>query len=558
MTIVDYGYEFRISFGFDNRFKSKVADVKTLPEHRWMASDKYWKIPAKYDMEVQQLAQKYRANVIHADQMAAEITGDIAPLPELDMTIGLLANIKGELRHYQEQGVARGLELKKYINGDEQGLGKTFQSIATLVAAELKGEDVFPALVICPATLKSNWQREWEKFSNKKALILTDKTLNTWHIYWQTGVAQVFIINYESLKKFFVQSMPKKGKDSKSKDIVMRDTINLYKSVVIDELHRCKDPNTLQSKLCIRIGLGKNYRIGLTGTAVKNKPADLWPQLAIIGQLHKFGDKKQFLDRYCEGGRGSNNLRELNFLLNKYCFFRREKKEVAKDLPEKQRQTILCDITTRPEYERVKADLVLWLRQNGFTQGQINQKMKGEALVKMNALRRISARGKINEVQEFVQEIMDAGEKLVLFCNLHEIVDEVKRLFPSAVTITGRDSTDARQRHIDAFQNDDKTQLIICNIQAAGVGITLTRSSRVAFVEFPWTYADTVQCEDRCHRIGQVNNVMCTYFLGQDTIDERVFELIMEKKDIANAITGGTDSMEMAIVDKTFSLFTEL
>ncbi len=558
MTIVDYGNEFHISFGYDSYFKSKVADVKLLPEYKWMFKEKYWRIPSQYDMEVKLLGQKYRAHMIHADQMAAETTGEIAPLPELDMTVGLLAALKGTLMHYQEQGVAQGLQLKKFINGDEPGLGKTFQAIATLVAADLRGEAVFPALIICPSTIKINWQREWEKFSSKKAMVLSDKTLNTWHIYWKTGVCQVFIVNYESLKKFFVQSMPKKGKDAKSKDIVMRDSINLYNSVVIDELHRCKDPSTLQSKLCIRIGLGKNYRIGLTGTPVKNKPADLWPQLAIIGQLHKFGDKKQFLDRYCEGGRGANNLRELNYLLNKHCFFRREKKDVLSDLPEKQRQTILCEITTRPEYERVKQDLLTWLRQNGFTNGQIDKKMRGEALVKMNALRRISARGKLNEVQEFAQEIIDAGEKLVLFCNLHEIVDEVKRLFPSAMTVTGNDSLEIRQQHIDSFQNDPKKQLIICNIQAGKEGITLTASSRVAFIEYPWTYADSVQCEDRCHRKGQTNNVMCTYFLGQNTIDERVFELIMEKKDMANTITGGTDSMEMSIVDRISTLFNEL
>lgn len=558
MIIVDHGHEFRISFGYDNYFKNKVADIKSIPEYKWMYNEKYWRIPSKYEMEVKQLGAKYRAQIIHADQMAPETTGDITPLPELDMTIGLFAALKGTLMHYQEQGVARGVDLKKFINGDEPGLGKTFQAIATLVAAELKGEEVFPALVVCPSTIKINWVREWEKFSNKKAMVLSDKTLNTWHIYWNTGVCQVFIVNYESLKKFFVQSMPKKGKESKSKDIIMKPNINLFKSVIIDELHRCKDPSTLQSKLCIRIGLGKNYRIGLTGTPVKNKPADLWPQLAIIGQLHRFGDKKQFLERYCEDGRGANNLRELNYLLNQYCFFRREKKDVLKDLPEKQRQTILCEITTRPEYERVKQDLLTWLRQNGFTNGQINKKMKGEALVKMNALRKISAKGKINEVREFAQEIIDAGEKLVLFCNLHEIVDEVKKIFPSAVTITGKDTMESRQRHIDAFQADPKTQLIICNIQAAGVGLTLTSSSRVAFIEFPWTYADSVQCEDRCHRKGQTNNVMCTYFLGQNTIDERVFELIMEKKDIANTITGGTDEMEMAIVDRISTLFNEL
>ena len=161
----------------------------------------------------------------------------------------------------------------------------------------------------------------------------------------------------------------------------------------------------------------------------------------------------------------------------------------------------------------------------------------------------------MNEVKEFVNEVLEAGEKLILFCNLHEIVDECLSIWPHAVTITGRDDMNKRQRHIDAFQKDPNCQLIICNHKAAGVGITLTASSRVAFIEYPWTYADCVQCEDRAHRIGQVNNVMCTYFLGQDTVDERMWEIIEEKMHIGNTITGASDEMQMDMVDKTMNLF---
>ena len=162
----------------------------------------------------------------------------------------------------------------------------------------------------------------------------------------------------------------------------------------------------------------------------------------------------------------------------------------------------------------------------------------------------------MNEVKEFVNEVIEGGEKLILFCNLHSIVDQCLQIWPDAVTVTGRDDTNKRQRHIDAFQNDPGCKLIICNHKAAGVGITLTASSRVAFIEYPWTYSDCVQCEDRAHRIGQKNNVMCTYFLGQNTVDERMWELIIEKMTVGNTITGATDMMEnIEQVDKTISLF---
>lgn len=178
-------------------------------------------------------------------------------------------------------------------------------------------------------------------------------------------------------------------------------------------------------------------------------------------------------------------------------------------------------------------------------------------MVKMGELKKISARGKLNEVKDFVSEVLDSGEKLILFAIHHEIVDAIVNEFPGAVTVTGRDSQELKQANIDSFQNNPKTQLIVCNIKAAGVGITLTASSRVAFIEYPWTYADCVQCEDRAHRIGQTNNVMCTYFLGQKTIDEDLYRMIQEKRHVANTITGATDRMEMNFVDSIVNLFTQ-
>jgi len=152
-------------------------------------------------------------------------------------------------------------------------------------------------------------------------------------------------------------------------------------------------------------------------------------------------------------------------------------------------------------------------------------------------------------------KITESGEKLILFHNLHEIGDEIRRLFPDAVSVNGRMDGPEKQRSIDRFQNDPKVQLIVCNIKAAGVGITLTASSRVAFIEYPWTYADCAQCEDRAHRIGQKNNVMCTYFLGQNTIDEDMYKMIQDKRHVGNAITGATDQMEMNFVDNVINLF---
>lgn len=550
MQILEYINHFQISVDYNHWFKRNNDLIKEIPGHRWNHAKKVWSVPIHQRELVMELARKTKAEIIKID-VTPEQLGEVAPMPDLQIELP----IKATLRPYQEKGIARAMELKRLIIGDEQGLGKTLQSISTLVGLEQMGEKVFPCVIICPASTKINWQREWEKFSNKKAMVLSDSTKNTWYRFYEMGMADVFITNYESMKKFFVQQMPAKG--GMAKDIELKPQIEMVKSMIVDESHRCKDTKTQQAKIVLKIAQGKNVRILLTGTPVVNKPLDLFPQLAILGRLPHFGGGKVFRNRYCEGGRGAANLKELNYLLNKHCFFRREKKDVAKDLPEKQRQTILCDITTRKEYNKALHDFTKFLEEKGCTDLEIAKKLRGEIMVKMGELKKISARGKLNEVKEFISEVLESGEKLILFAVHHEIVDSILKEFPKAVTVTGRDDQNSKQRSIDAFQNDPKTQLIVCNIKAAGVGITLTASSRVAFIEYPWTYADCVQCEDRAHRIGQVNNVMCTYFLGQSTIDEDLYRMIQEKRHVANTITGATDQMEMNFVDSIVGLFTK-
>jgi len=562
MQIVEYAHEFHVRINYD-RFRVKNQNsIKLIPGARFDWPRKVFIVGTGYKEQLLELKNKETSwnpvEWIYIGEEKPQEIGNIDPMPDLNIKIDLAF---GEMRPYQAQGVARGMQLKRYINGDEQGLGKTLQTIATLFAADQQGEDVFPALVICPSSTKINWKREWKQWVNKDAMILEDKVKTNWHQFSKLGMNDVFICNYESLKKYFVLKYPEKGKMRNSNDIIMDERFKLFKSIIIDESHRCKDPGTQQAKIILRICSTpehkKEWVILLSGTPVVNKPIDLYPQLAIMNRLSHFGNKKLFLARYCEGGKGASNLKELNYLMNQNLFFRREKKDVAKDLPEKQRQTILCDITTRVQYNKAKNDFVKFLEDSGWTDAEIAKKLRGEIMVKMGELKRISALGKLNEVKEFIQEVMDSGKKLIVFCSLHSIVDAIREMFPKSVTVTGRDSMDQKQANIDKFQNDASCQLIVCNIKAAGVGITLTASSRVAFVEYPWTYADCVQCEDRAHRIGQTNNVMCTYFLGDNTIDEDLYKMIQDKRHTANSITGATDMMEMSYVDNMINLITK-
>ena len=548
MNIELKGDNFELSF----KYKPSIVDrVRQIPGRRFDGAKKVWIVPARsrVDLErmIYQIRQFENINWVNGTEKKEEdIAYDIPELPDLTVP----HNLKIQPYPYQLKGIARGLQLKRFMNCDEPGLGKTLQSIATINLA-----DAFPCLVVCPSSLKINWLREWEKFTDKKAMILTDKVRDTWTFFFQTGMHQVFIVNYESLKKYFVQRI-KKAEGWTLRDVEFRNSINLFKSVIIDESHRCKSASTQQAKFCKGICTGKEWVIELTGTPVVNRPKDLIPQLAILDRMNDFGGYKPFVDRYCSGQREASNLRELNFNLWKYCMFRREKSLVLTDLPDKIRQVNTCEITNRKEYMDAERDLIMYLQKyKDADDDKIAKAMRGEVMVRINILRQISARGKVRDVIEFVKDFRENGKKIILFCSLHEVVDQLKRYFPTAVSVTGRDSQDEKQRAVDAFQNNPKADIIICSIKAAGVGLTLTASSNVAFVEFPWTYADCCQCEDRAHRIGQKDSVTCYYFLGRRTIDEKFYRIIQEKKNIANAVTGSTEDIEENIVDMVARIF---
>ena len=548
MNIELKGDNFELSF----KYKTSIIDrVRQIPGRRFDGAKKVWIVPTRSRVELErmiyQIQQFENINWVNGTEKKEEdIAYDIPELPDLTVP----HNLKIQPYPYQLKGIARGLELKRFMNCDEPGLGTTLQSIATINLA-----DAFPCLVICPSSLKINWLREWEKFTDKKAMILTDKVRDTWTFFFQTGMHQVFIVNYESLKKYFVQRI-KKAEGWTLRDVEFRNSINLFKSVIIDESHRCKSASTQQAKFCKGICTGKEWVIELTGTPVVNRPKDLIPQLAILNRMEDFGGYKPFVNRYCSGQREASNLKELNFNLWQYCMFRREKSLVLTDLPDKIRQVNTCEITNRKEYMDAERDLIMYLQKyKDADDDKIEKALRGEVMVRINILRQISARGKVRDVIEFVKDFRENGKKIILFCSLHEVVDQLKRYFPTAVSVTGRESPDMKQRAVDAFQNNPKVDIIICSIKAAGVGLTLTASSNVAFVEFPWTYADCCQCEDRAHRIGQKDSVTCYYFLGRRTIDEKVYRIIQEKKNIANAVTGSTEDIEENIVDMVARIF---
>lgn len=547
---------YKVSFQFHPML---VKCVKRIPSARYRADGKFWEVATCDVVYLQKMGvwareHHFCSNVLWLEDTEPVQSYEPLPLPELKIPHNLLI----EPYDYQKEGIAYAVEKKCCILGDEQGLGKTIEAIGLLTATR-----AFPALVVCPASLKINWQRELRKFGGLNAVILDDNNRATWQRFWEVkradgrSLAEVFIVNYESLRKFFVQRVRREGRFTlKSVDFDPRK--DMFRTIIIDESHKCKNSSTQQAKFVQGIAQGKEYILELTGTPVVNNNVDLIQQLNIMNRMEDFGGYTKFMARYCAGEHKSSHLKELNYLLRKNCFVRRLKKDVLTQLPDKTRSYLVTEIDNMKEYKDAEKDIVKYLvKYQDADDEKIQRTIRGAIMVKMGLLKQISARGKVKGAIDIIHNIVDGedGQKLIVFCYLKEVVQVLKQEFRGAVTVTGDDSQAAKQYAVDRFQNDENVKLIILNYKSGGVGLTLTAASNVLFCEFPWTAADCVQAEDRAHRNGQKNAVNCVYLLGKNTIDEYMYELIQTKKTISDGVTGTDDEVEEKKISESDLIF---
>lgn len=462
-----------------------------------------------------------------------------------DAEINLNYNV--DLFPFQRAGVKYALRSERCLIGDEMGLGKTHQSIATV--NELKS---FPCLVVCPASLKFNWMKEIKKGCGN------DFIVSVWDSKNGYKKADFIIINYDLLEK--------RKDDLKSIG---------FKAVIMDESHYLKNGKAKRTKAMKEIVKGVDYRFCLTGTPVLNRPNELISQLDILDRLDDLGGFWNFAKRYCGAYKsrfgwdlsGATNLQELNENLRKTCLIRRKKMDVLKEMPAKLRADVTLEIDNRDEYEKAEGDILsfvgnLAIQDKEFLESikdlspedQKSRKLQrastaeykaeqAETLVRINTLKSLTAKGKLQSAISWIENFLESGEKLVVFCEHIEIQKAIQKHFNSA-HVFGEDGAETRQSNVERFQNDPKTNLIVCSLQAAGVGITLTASSNVAFIEQGWTPSLMLQAEDRCHRIGQDNQCTIWYLLADNTIDEYITELLHKKMMVCEAAVDGKDSDE--------------
>jgi SWI/SNF-related matrix-associated actin-dependent regulator of chromatin subfamily A-like protein 1 len=420
----------------------------------------------------------------------------------------------GELRPFQRAGVAYALKARRTFLADEQGLGKTVQALAALEA-----DDAYPAVVICPASLKLNWQRETERWLPERSIAVVSGTGAT------PKLADITILNYDIVHAHRA-----------------RLSLAKPKALVLDESHYVKNPRAKRTKAVRRLADGMpegSLRLALTGTPVMNHPDELIAQLRVLGRLEEFGSGARFSRRF----QGVGAEERIHWHLRRSCFVRRVKADVLPQLPRKRQVVVPVALDNEREYRLAEQDVIAWLREQPLDLSELDRRvaaaLRAERLAQLNALKRLAARGKLGPALAWIDDFLASDEPLVVFCGHREVQDLVIERFPHAAHLLGRDSAQAREDAVRAFQEEGGPQLIVCSTRVGAQGITLTRASNVAFLDLEWTPAIHDQAEDRCHRIGQEDAVTAWYLLAAETIDETMIELIARKRGIVDAVTDG-------------------
>lgn len=419
-----------------------------------------------------------------------------------------------ELYPYQRGGIRWLVENPCTLLADDMGLGKTIQVIGLLnVKPELKR-----ILIVCPASLKENWKREIQRFSVTDREITIIQGRKGWRKH--KGIT---ILNYDIL-------------DALNDDIACTE----WDLIVLDESHYIK---TRKAKRTTCVLGGKNHkalkanrRVCLTGTPLLNKPVEIYTSLRWLDPV-SWPSAKRFEQEFCgwrapwedEAG-GHSNSAKLQRLMRRSVMIRRQKADVLKDLPPKTRQVIA--LPPVDGVDQLGAEIKAMVERMGFDKAVANLQGFSPDFAEIAAVRRDTAIAKIPFVIGHVKDLLESVDKVIVFGHHQQVIKEIAEAFKGSVSISGKTPQHKRQGIVDKFQTDPDCRVFVGNIQAAGVGLTLTAASTVVFAEEDWTPGAISQAEDRCHRIGQRDNVLIHHLVFKGSIDGFMIEKIVAKQAV--------------------------
>ncbi len=429
---------------------------------------------------------------------------------------------------HQKIAIEKLLANNRYILADDMGLGKTTAAVIASIESQAK-----KVLIICPASLKINWKREIENYSDKRIFIIEGRKWGSTFDY--------YIINYDIIKNYHTTD---KSEDSDDYKLLVNAGFDL---AIVDEAHYLSNPQANRTKLLNDV-LSKIPKVWLlTGTPMTSRPINYYNLLKIVNSPLTI-NWQTYVRRYCKGYQftvgnrkiwntsGASNLDELRELTQNIVL-RRLKTDIL-DLPEKIINPIYLELKSTfydeelEEFMRISEDK----KKDESITVTLNRLMK---------IRQLIAMEKIQYTCELIDKVLEQDKKVIVFTNFTNVVDVLHEKYKkNSVILDGRMSKDKRQESVDKFQNNDKVKIFISNIVAGGVGITLTAAETVIMNDLSFVPAHHSQAEDRAYRYGQKNSVLVYYPLFENTIERIVYNILQKKKNIIDQVMGDGEYSE--------------
>lgn len=467
----------------------------------------------------------------------------------------LPGGLEGQLRPYQKAGYDWLCFLNDYGFGgclaDDMGLGKTIQAL-TLLQREKELGNVSPNLIVCPTSVVFNWQQEVQKFTPKLRTVV------------HTGIDRDKSEEAFNDVDLVLTTYGVMLRDYK----LFKDVIFHY--IILDESQKIKNPNS-QTASVARL-LRSSHRLCLTGTPVENNVSELWSQFAflnpgMLGSLNVFRSEFSTQIEKYQNQEAADMLKRTIYPF----IMRRTKEKVAKDLPDKSEQTLLCDLSDaqRKVYEQwrdiYRAKILKLIDEKGLDKSKMN------VLEGLTKLRQIACHpvlvesdvqeesGKFEMLFELIEDIVGEGHKVLLFSQFVKMLSLIRARFEKLDIpyeyLDGR--TRKRKERVERFQNDESIRAFLISLKAGGTGLNLTAADYVIHYDPWWNPAVEVQATDRTHRIGQSKNVFVYKLISKDTVEEKILTLQQRKQklvsDLITTDAGFMKQLSKKDVDMLFS-----
>jgi len=439
---------------------------------------------------------------------------------------------------HQKEAIEKLVGSRRFILADDMGLGKT---TSTIIAALETGAKKI--LIICPASLKINWEREIANYSDRSCYIAEGKKFST--------ESDFVIVNYDILKNFH------DPKDKENSLLIQ----SKFELVILDEAHMVSNAQAQRTKIINNFVKDIKRVWLLTGTPMTSRPMNYYNLLSII-ESPVAQNWMAYAIRYCQGFQfragnrkiwnvtGASNLEELRDRTSKQIL--RRLKEQVLDLPEK----IITPVylrTSSKEYKDLMGEYYDWLENKTDESSSLTIQFS-----KIMKVRKVIANEKVKETIEFAQNIIDQGKKVIIFTNFTDTLQLIHNHFgKESVYLDGSCNKVQRQYAVDQFQENEKVKVFVGNLKAAGVGLTLTAAEVVIMNDLSFVPAEHAQAEDRAYRYGQKNNVLVYYPIFENTIESVIYDILNKKKKIIGTVMGDEVQESGDVVEEILNLINK-